>query len=152
MRITDVHIHQPCGLLRLRTDTELEGWCPGVDESSAGHILRSCRDTVVGADPMERERLWNELVRLDRFAYLPHSVWGFLDVALWDLAAKACGVRGDAELARELRAVLGDDFILLHDPVESYTYDEAVRIGRVQEHDYTWIEEPLQDYDLLGLQ
>ena len=92
MRITDVHIHQPCGLLRLRTDTELEGWCPGVDESSAGHILRSCRDTVVGADPMERERLWNELVRLDRFAYLPHSVWGFLDVALWDLAAKACGV------------------------------------------------------------
>ena len=92
VRITDIHIHQPCGLLRLRTDTELEGWCPGVDESSAGHILRSCRDTLVGADPMERERLWNELVRLDRFAYLPHSVRGFLDVALWDLAAKACGV------------------------------------------------------------
>ena len=63
------------------------------------------------------------------------------------------GVKGNAELARELRAALGDDFILLHDPVESYTYDEAVRIGRVLEnYNYTWIEEPLQDYDLLGLQ
>ena len=62
------------------------------------------------------------------------------------------GVKGNAELARELRAALGDDFILLHDPVESYTYDEAVQIGRVlEECNYTWIEEPLQDYDLLGL-
>ena len=62
------------------------------------------------------------------------------------------GVQGNTDLASELRSALGDDFILLHDPVESYTYDQAVKIGRVLEkYNYTWIEEPLQDYDMLGL-
>ena len=47
---------------------------------------------------------------------------------------------------------MGDDFLLFHDPVESYTYDEAVKVGRVMEQcGYEWIEEPLQDYDILGL-
>lgn len=63
------------------------------------------------------------------------------------------GVQENAQMARELRAALGDDFILLHDPVESYTCEEAIRIGRVlEECNYGWIEEPLQDYDLFGLQ
>ena len=63
------------------------------------------------------------------------------------------GVEGNSEMARELRAAMGEDFILLHDPVESYTCEEAIRIGRVLEkYNYGWIEEPLQDYDILGLQ
>jgi L-alanine-DL-glutamate epimerase-like enolase superfamily enzyme len=63
------------------------------------------------------------------------------------------GVKGNAELARDLRGAVGDDFLLMHDPVESYTYPEAVQIGRELERlNYTWIEEPLQDYDILGLQ
>jgi L-alanine-DL-glutamate epimerase-like enolase superfamily enzyme len=62
------------------------------------------------------------------------------------------GVKGNAELARALRAAVGDDYLLLHDPVESYTYPEAVQIGRELERlNYTWIEEPLQDYDIMGL-
>ena len=62
------------------------------------------------------------------------------------------GVKGNTELARALRAAVGDGFLLLHDPVESYSYPEAVQIGRELERlDYTWIEEPLQDYDILGL-
>lgn len=62
------------------------------------------------------------------------------------------GVQGNTDLARALRAALGDDFVLLHDPVESYTYPEAVQIGRELERlNYTWIEEPLQDYDIMGL-
>jgi len=61
------------------------------------------------------------------------------------------GVQGNSDLARELRGALGDDFILLHDPVWSYSYDEAVKIGRVLEkYNYAWIEEPLQDYDMMG--
>jgi len=63
------------------------------------------------------------------------------------------GVEENAEMARLLRQALGDDFILLHDPVESYTCEEAIRIGRIMEkYNYGWIEEPLQDYDILGLQ
>ena len=62
------------------------------------------------------------------------------------------GVKGNIGLARELRAAVGDDFLLLHDPVESYTYDEAVKVGRaLEELDYVWMEEPLQDYDIMGL-
>ena len=62
------------------------------------------------------------------------------------------GVQANIELTRELRAALGDDFLLMHDPVESYTYSDAVKIGRALEKlDYAWMEEPLQDYDFLGL-
>ena len=62
------------------------------------------------------------------------------------------GVKGNIEMATELRAALGDDFMLFHDAVESYTYNEAVKIGRALEKlNYQWIEEPLQDYDLMGL-
>ena len=53
------------------------------------------------------------------------------------------GVRGNTELGTELRRALGDDFILLHDPVESYTCMEAIQIGRqLEKLNYTWIEEP----------
>jgi L-alanine-DL-glutamate epimerase-like enolase superfamily enzyme len=63
------------------------------------------------------------------------------------------GVEENAEMARLLRQALGDDFILLHDPVESYTCEEAIRIGHhLEKYNYSWIEEPLQDYDILGLQ
>jgi L-alanine-DL-glutamate epimerase-like enolase superfamily enzyme len=63
------------------------------------------------------------------------------------------GVEENAQMARLLRDAVGDDFILLHDPVESYTCEEAIRIGRhLEACNYGWIEEPLQDYDILGLQ
>jgi L-alanine-DL-glutamate epimerase-like enolase superfamily enzyme len=40
----------------------------------------------------------------------------------------------------------------MHDPVESYDFDEAVAVGRALETlGYRWMEEPLQDYDYLGL-
>lgn len=62
------------------------------------------------------------------------------------------GVKGNIEMAKRLRETMGDDFLLFHDPVESYTYDEAVKVGRAMEqYRYEWIEEPLQDYDILGL-
>jgi L-alanine-DL-glutamate epimerase-like enolase superfamily enzyme len=62
------------------------------------------------------------------------------------------GVKGNIEMAQALRANLGDDFLLFHDPVESYTYEDAVRVGRAMERlNYQWIEEPLQDYDIMGL-
>ncbi|MFA6108451.1 MAG: enolase C-terminal domain-like protein [Candidatus Latescibacterota bacterium] len=203
MQITDIKVHQPVGLLRLLTDTELEGWCLGVSAEVAGHIQSSCREVLVGRDPLDRERHWQELVHLDRFRYLPHTVRGFVDVALWDLAGKAVdlpvwrllgGFRdripayksgGNLEdvtafvrdavqardegfsgykdhcyrgpevmgaVARQARAEVGPGFRLMHDAVQTYTYPEALRVGRVlEEQEYFWFEEPLRDYDLMGL-
>ena len=55
-------------------------------------------------------------------------------------------------MARKLRETLGDDILLFHDAVESYTVEEAIKIGRILEkYHYRWIEEPLQDYDIMGL-
>ena len=62
------------------------------------------------------------------------------------------GVGANIELARQLRAAVGDDFLLLHDAVENYTYEEALQVGReLERQNYTWLEEPLQDHDLAGL-
>ncbi len=203
MRITDIKVHQPVGLLRLQTDTELEGWCLGVSPEVATHVQSSCREVLIGRDPLDRERHWQELVRLDRFRYLPHTVRGLVDVALWDLVGKAVELpvwrllggfrdrlpayksggnldqvaafvddavqareegffgykdhcyRGPvvmAAVARQARAAVGTDFRLMHDAVQTYTYAEALRVGRVlEEEGYYWFEEPLRDYDLMGL-
>ncbi len=62
------------------------------------------------------------------------------------------GVKGNIQLAKELRAATGDDFLLMHDPVECYDYDEAVQVGlALEKYNYKWMEEPLQDFDFLGL-
>ena len=203
MQITDVKIHQPIGLLRIITDADVEGWCLGVDQQVAHHIQSSCRDALIGQDPMERERLWQELVHRDRFHYLPHTVRGHVDVALWDLVGKITdlpvfrliggfrdripcyksggnlpdvedfvkdavqakeegffgykdhcyhGVDTMIQVARAVRQAVGPDFYLMHDSVQNYTYTDAIRVGRVlQEQDYFWFEEPLRDYDLMGL-
>ena len=40
----------------------------------------------------------------------------------------------------------------MHVPVECYDYDEAVTVGlALQNYDYRWMEEPLQDFDFLGV-
>jgi len=58
----------------------------------------------------------------------------------------------DIKVAAAVREAVGPDFILMHDPVQTYTFSEAVRVGRALERlNYYWLEEPLQDYDILGL-
>jgi L-alanine-DL-glutamate epimerase-like enolase superfamily enzyme len=89
MKITDLKFHPAAGLMRLVTDDDLEGWCFGVAEDTARAIDAAFRDVLVGADPLDRERLWHEGMRLDRHAYLAQGVRGLVDVALWDLAGKA---------------------------------------------------------------
>lgn len=62
------------------------------------------------------------------------------------------GVKTNIDLARELRTVAGDDMVLMHDPVQQYTVDEAIRVGReLEKLGYLWIEEPLQESDINGL-
>ena len=55
------------------------------------------------------------------------------------------GGKGHTEMAAKLSEPLGDDILLFHDPVESYTYEEAVKIGCVME--ITWSERPVVEPD-----
>jgi L-alanine-DL-glutamate epimerase-like enolase superfamily enzyme len=43
------------------------------------------------------------------------------------------GPEMDIRVARAVREALGPDFTLMHDPVQTYTYNEAVRVGRALE-------------------
>ena len=96
-------------------------------------------------------------------AYLTETAVSFDDALLSAQRAKdqgfhgfkdhsILGVKTNIELARELRGIVGDDMVLMHDPVQQYTVDEAIRVGReLEKLDYLWIEEPLQESDINGL-
>lgn len=74
------------------------------------------------------------------------------------LAVKAAGMKGykihppgrnldeDIEIHRAVRKAVGDDYVLMADPVQAYTLEEAIRFGRECEKlGYLWLEEPLPD-------
>lgn len=62
------------------------------------------------------------------------------------------GVKRNIELAHEIRRLVGEDFALMHDPVQQYTVEDAIQVGRELEGlGYLWMEEPLQEHDMAGL-
>ena len=92
-------------LLKITTDEGIVGWSdietqPHVGKSiveapSGGQIgFESIRQALIGEDPLERERLWQEMYRY--LAYYGrqgagiHMISG-VDIALWDIAGKAFG-------------------------------------------------------------
>ena len=91
MKITSIQIHQlrhhPTGLLRLMTDAGREGLCPGIPPEAEKLIIDLGAPVVVGADPVDRERLWHALAAADRAHQT--AVRAYLDIALWDLVASA---------------------------------------------------------------
>ena len=70
MKITDLRFHRSAGLMRIVTDSELEGWCFGVGADTSRTIDTAFRDVLIGADPLDRERLWHEGLRARRSADL----------------------------------------------------------------------------------
>lgn len=92
MKVTDLKFHPAAGLLRIVTDEGLEGWSFGVGADTARLIDTTFRDSLVGQDPLDRERHWQQGMSLDRYRYLPHGVRGLVDVALWDLCGKAANL------------------------------------------------------------
>lgn len=83
------------GLLRLLTDEGLEGhaflgsasWPASQDGSG---LIRFLKPVLLGADPLERERLNQLLWQRSRQASI--RTIGAADVALWDLAGKIAGL------------------------------------------------------------
>ena len=195
-------------LIRLITDQGIEGWCTsfytfGPARAFAETWLDAFRDELVGADPLDREFIFQKLWFANRFNWLHPWMMSYADVALWDIAGKRarmpvgkllgafreripayvssgnypelehfvefglqvqeCGYKGyklhsrlgaerDIQVATAVREALGDEFTLMHDPVQTYTYPEAVKVGRaLEELDYKWLEEPLQEHDIGAL-
>lgn len=204
MKITDLKIHLPLGLLRIQTDAGIEGLSDGCGETCAEFIQQVYRPELLGQDPYHREVIWQRLMHLERLRYPPSNVYrAVVDNALWDLAGKAAGMpvwkllggyrdhipcyrsgpdletvdeyvedalrvqalgfkgykdhcwRGPAvmiDVARALREAVGPDFHLMHDAVQVYEYNGAVKVGReLERQQFTWFEEPLRDFDYLGL-
>ena len=55
MRITDILVHQPLGLVRIRTDAGIEGLCDGASEEAARVIPDIYGPVLIGRDPLDRE-------------------------------------------------------------------------------------------------
>ena len=83
------------GLLKITTDEGLEGHAflgsasRGAD-IDAGSLIRYLKPVVMGRDPLERERLYQDLWKRNRHTTL--RAIGAMDVALWDIAGKAAGM------------------------------------------------------------
>ena len=57
----------------------------------------------------------------------------------------------DIEILKAVREAVGDDFLLLHDPVGVYTRFEAIKVGRVlDEYNYCAYEDPIPTKDIEG--
>lgn len=60
----------------------------------------------------------------------------------------------DIECCRAVRLAVGPDMVLMSDPVGgNYDHTDAIRVGRALEKlNFLWLEEPLYDHDLHGLE
>ncbi len=82
-------------MIRLTIETD-EG-LTGRAEASHGAIMRDIvdrrlRPDLVGRDPLMKEDLWKRVWELDRIEEIPLYGLGLVDIALWDLTAKAAGL------------------------------------------------------------
>lgn len=61
------------------------------------------------------------------------------------------GYKHDIEIIKAVREAVGDDFLLLHDPVGVYNRYEAIKVGRVlDEYNYCAYEDPIPTTDIEG--
>jgi L-alanine-DL-glutamate epimerase-like enolase superfamily enzyme len=61
------------------------------------------------------------------------------------------GYDGDLASCRAVRAAVGDEFLLMSDPVAAYNHQQALRMGReLEKLGFYWFEEPLMDPDIEG--
>ena len=83
--------------LQIKTDEGLEGhafaWGGRSGQATAHLIASIIRPSLIGQDPLNREQLWQQVRKMDRWwGFLPIYAHGPIDVALWDLGAKAAGL------------------------------------------------------------
>ena len=88
---------RPWTFVRIETDTGLVGWGECSDNRSPYGIAGSVRDLaplLVGQDPRPVERLYWDMLRASRQNYggVSFKAMAGIELALWDIKAKALGV------------------------------------------------------------
>ena len=73
MRITDILVHEPLGLVRIQTDAGIEGLCDGASEEAARVIPAIYGPVLIGRDPLDREWIWQRLHNFDRERYVTEN-------------------------------------------------------------------------------
>jgi L-alanine-DL-glutamate epimerase-like enolase superfamily enzyme len=106
MKITDITttpLKTGKSLVRVQTDTGIEGWSegPGANKIVPGrngsvfeaYLESIIKPTLIGENPLEIDRHWETLAtgKEDRLYKLPANVVGVIDVALRDLLGKETG-------------------------------------------------------------
>lgn len=79
--------------LCITTDEGFEGFAPVMrHEFMRASVENYLRRELVGRDPLARELFWDRIWHISRVEYFPVNLIGVVDVALWDIAAKAAGL------------------------------------------------------------
>ncbi|MDR1205069.1 MAG: mandelate racemase/muconate lactonizing enzyme family protein [Peptococcaceae bacterium] len=82
-------------VVRLITESGLEGWGMADGSPIAEFILRRFREAVIGSDPLANEEIWSRMFQLIRpsgrkgVALIAMSA---IDIAVWDLRGKLLGL------------------------------------------------------------
>jgi L-alanine-DL-glutamate epimerase-like enolase superfamily enzyme len=81
--------------IRIHTDDGFEGcastWLPGAHSEVAETIAQFTRHSLIGRNPLDRELIWQDMMRLTRNTISPKAA-SAADIALWDLAGHAAGL------------------------------------------------------------
>ncbi len=82
--------------LKIETDEGVTGWGEGYVGAGGGLVMHLFGDMLVGADPLNRNALWQQMFAR---VYNGNNAGGFagsaisaVDIALWDIAGKASGM------------------------------------------------------------
>ena len=80
----------------MKTDADIDGVVWLRDQTISTDLIEQCIQCIakkfLGCDPLMRENIWSDMWELDRLEEFPMYALGYLDVAVWDIAAKSAGV------------------------------------------------------------
>ena len=95
------------GLVKLVTDDGIVGWGEGLSGSSAQIVHQEFAPLLLGADPMQRNGLWQKMFHLFYNGNVAGGIGGSaisaVDTALWDIAGKKSGLPVSTLLGGQVR-------------------------------------------------
>ncbi|MXZ19875.1 MAG: mandelate racemase/muconate lactonizing enzyme family protein [Caldilineaceae bacterium SB0665_bin_25] len=117
------------GLVKLVTDDGIVGWGEGLHGPSVRIVHEEFAPVLLGADPMQRNLLWQAMFRLFYNGNVAGGIGGSaisaIDTALWDIAGKASGLPVWALLGGKVR-----DRIAVYATGLYYTEENLASDGR----------------------